>query len=638
MNFRKDINGLRAFAVLPVVIFHFNQQWLPGGFAGVDVFFVISGYLMTRMIAGRYDLGKLSLWGFYLDRGRRIIPALAFLSAALLVYGFMYLPPIDLMQLSKHVVASLLFISNIIYWNEAGYFDAVSHTKWLLHTWSLSVEWQFYMIYPIIILGLIKIGGRSNLKVLMALLGFISFLFSAFAPESQQSSTFYLIHSRAWEMIAGGLVCLYPLNISNHKQKIFYFSGFLLIALGYLFFNERLVWPGSMAGIVVIGACLVIIANDQEAKFTKNKVIQFIGTISYSVYLWHWPVAVYVARLNLPGNLPLVSGILVSFFLGWLSYLIIENKFRKIHNVSCVGRLLNNIILVLIFGLVFLVACVFYKKDGLPLRYEGEINALTKINDVYSFFGIPAVWRSNVCHSTPIGMSPEERISKCAEDGPHKIFLWGDSYTAALYPGLLDLQKEDNHSFSIEQFTDGNGAPFFRNASLADNNKDMLTVNQEKLEILSKIKPERVVITWMMYGANSIHTIPEAIVGIKDTIDRIKKASPDTKLIIVGPVPQWNGTLVSVMLKYWSEHHSYPPLYMDYELIKNMFVWDEQLKLALDSYGVKYISALDVLCNAQGCLTRVGDKPSDLVTADWGHLSPAGSSYLIKRISSRLFE
>ena len=636
MNFRYDINGLRAFAVFAVVLFHFNPSWLPGGFAGVDVFFVISGYLMTRIIVGRYDTGKLSVWGFYLDRGRRIIPALAFLCAVLMAYGIWKLSPIGLTQLAKHTVGSLLFISNGMYWLESGYFDASSHTKWLLHTWSLSVEWQFYLIYPFIILGLVRYLGRNRLGIgLIGVCG-LSYALSILTPESHQSSAFYLIHTRAWEMVAGGLVCLYPLGLTAKRAKFVELTGFILVLASYLLMSERVAWPGYMALIPVLGASMILAANRHDSILTNNRFAQFLGTTSYSIYLWHWPVVVYMLQNEISGASASLCGIVVSIMLGWISYTLVENRLRGDKSIKLKVSFARRHVLAAAFSVVLASGLFVYQSEGLPSRYDGKINELTKIKDVYSFFEIPAVWRNGVCHSSPIGMSEQERIRQCAETGKHKIFLWGDSYAAALYPGLKALQKETKKSFSIEQFTDGNGSPFFTNLSLADNKKDLITTNEEKLQILAAIKPEKVVITWMVLGSNTIQDPAQAIAGIKDTIARIRRASPATEIIVIGPVPQWNENLVAIMLKYWDTFGTYPPKYMEYGLNKGMFAWDELLSKELKTDGVEYISAMKELCNEQGCITRVGEDAHSLAAADWGHLTPAASRYFIERIKDKL--
>ncbi|MCT7942959.1 acyltransferase family protein [Shewanella holmiensis] len=218
VNFRNDINGLRAIAVLAVVIFHFKPDLVPGGFAGVDVFFVISGYLMTRIIFKGLENDTFNLIKFYIDRANRIIPALAFLCLIVLVFGWYNLSPIDYKSLGKHVTSSVSFVSNMIYWRESGYFDSESHSKWLLHTWSLSVEWQFYIIYPLILITIKRLFSINTCKTIITLVTLVGFVTSVFITLKWPDSAYYLLPTRAWEMLAGALTCIYPLSTSPFKK------------------------------------------------------------------------------------------------------------------------------------------------------------------------------------------------------------------------------------------------------------------------------------------------------------------------------------------------------------------------------------------------------------------------------------
>ncbi|MBM3392738.1 MAG: acyltransferase, partial [Betaproteobacteria bacterium] len=209
-NFRADINGLRGIAVLAVVLYHFGVIGFGGGFVGVDVFFVISGYLMTKIILEPLSAQRFSLPAFYLARARRIVPGLAALCALLLLYGWYRLSPIDYKLLAKHVGSSLAFVSNQVFWKESGYFDADAHEKWLLHTWSLSVEWQFYLAYPLLILVARRLfGHRANFAIVLWMLFVASLAWSAWLAFANPSKAFFLLPTRAWEMLAGGLICLH---------------------------------------------------------------------------------------------------------------------------------------------------------------------------------------------------------------------------------------------------------------------------------------------------------------------------------------------------------------------------------------------------------------------------------------------
>lgn len=287
MKFRKDINGLRALAVISVVLFHFNEAWMPGGFAGVDVFFVISGFLMTSILFSSMEKSDFSIVKFYIARANRIIPALAFLCVFLMIAGLFFLPPLEYKALAKHSASSISFLSNFYYWAESGYFDVDSYKKWLLHTWSLSVEWQFYIIYPVILLALRSLFSAINTKRAILALTLLGFVISVIASKRWPDSSYFLIHTRAWEMLIGGLAYLYPLNSLKHHKRLAEHIGILLILVSYAFITSSNAWPGYLALLPVIGSFLIIQANREESHFTGNVLFQHVGKWSYSIYLWH---------------------------------------------------------------------------------------------------------------------------------------------------------------------------------------------------------------------------------------------------------------------------------------------------------------------------------------------------------------
>ena len=282
MDFRRDINGLRAIAVLAVILFHFNPDWLPGGFAGVDVFFVISGYLMTSIIYRGLEKNNLNIPKFYLARARRIVPALLPPCGLLLVAGWFFFLPQEFLDLGKHVAASLAFVSNIVYWKEASYFAAGAHQKWLLHTWSLSVEWQFYMLYPVALLLLAKIFRLATLRWIVAGATVVGCALCVWASPRWPEASFFLLPTRAWEMMVGGLVYWFPVRSSARAWLLA--PGLALIALSYLLFSENYVWPGYWSLVPVAGAALVLAADCQHSVMTNNRVSQWLGNISYSLY------------------------------------------------------------------------------------------------------------------------------------------------------------------------------------------------------------------------------------------------------------------------------------------------------------------------------------------------------------------
>lgn len=327
--FRADINGLRAIAVISVVLFHFGVSGFSGGFVGVDVFFVISGFLMTGIIVRGVNKDQFKFASFYLARARRIIPALFFLVLVLLAIGWLYLSPMDYALLGREVDKSLLFLSNNYYFKRSGYFDPDSHERLLLHTWSLSVEWQFYILYPVVLFFVAKVAKRLLLASILVLF-FASFFYSVFKSYADPSYAFYMLPSRTWEMLLGGIIYFASVKETTKINKIWcHYLGVLLIATSVFIYSSATVWPGVAALLPTMGAALVIFSG-KNSIFTSNQVFQKIGDWSYSIYLWHWPLVVYLALFDVKHTFLVVSSlILFSIVLGAFSYYLIENPIRK---------------------------------------------------------------------------------------------------------------------------------------------------------------------------------------------------------------------------------------------------------------------------------------------------------------------
>ena len=374
MNFRYDINGLRAIAVLAVVLFHFNPQWLPGGFAGVDVFFVISGFLMTSIIFSGVEKNTFNLFKFYNARANRIVPVLAAMSAVLLVFGWFYLLPTDYRDLGRQVEKSSLFISNLLFAKGGGYFDTAEHTKWLLHTWSLSVEWQFYIFFPIIIIALKKFLSFRNLKLIVLGLFLASFIYCIYATHKDSKTAYFLLTSRAWEMLLGGLAFLYPWSLKNKSHQIVtQCLGIVLIIASYFLMSKDTPWPGYMALIPVFGAYLIVVANYQNNFLINNPISNSIGKWSYSIYVWHWPLVVlgfYFAFENW-----WIYGIPLSILLGFLSYQFIEkinfprySSWKEIYKVKP------------FYIFLIILACGYAIKemDGMEIQKYGRLSQVSE--------------------------------------------------------------------------------------------------------------------------------------------------------------------------------------------------------------------------------------------------------------------
>lgn len=359
MSFRTDINGLRAIAVIAVVLFHFDPTLLPGGFVGVDVFFVISGFLMTKIITSGIRSQSFSIKSFYLSRGNRIIPPLAILCLFLLIFGWFFLTPTDYRKVGNDVLNSMLFISNFIYAQEKGYFETSISEQWLLHTWSLSAEWQFYLLYPLLLLFIFKFLPFEKAKKVIISLTILSFITCVIWTSKSATSSYFLLPSRAWEMLMGGVAFLYPLK-KNQKYKPLPWIGISVILASCILIQGTAPWPSYLTLLPIIGTYLIIVS--QQSNFILDtKPMQRIGSWSYSIYLWHWVVVTLGVYFNIPNFI--ILGVLLSIALGYLSYRFIEmNKGRKL--------IFNPIFLVLFIGSA---GGLVHATDGAEFHYSKEI-------------------------------------------------------------------------------------------------------------------------------------------------------------------------------------------------------------------------------------------------------------------------
>ncbi|AXF61141.1 acyltransferase [Leclercia sp. W6] len=327
-DFRQDINLLRGIAILSVVFYHFTATLLPGGFAGVDVFFVISGFLMTKIIATGLERNSFNLIQFYAARCKRIIPALLAMCLIVAATTFFWLPTNEYQKLGNYIGYAALFISNLKLNKESGdYFAPDSHENWFLHTWSLSVEWQFYLVLPFIMMGLYPLRKKLNTGLCLAIFTVASFIVSVTHTSNAAATSFYLMPYRAWEMLCGGLVWyaaqrfVMPLML----RPVAAIAGYALILLSLFYITAEHAWPGPLTLLPVAGAMLVIYSDYQPLVSLFDRNFRWAGLSSYSVYLWHWPVAVILLYCGKQHNgLWVMSAIALSFAVGWLSWVLIE--------------------------------------------------------------------------------------------------------------------------------------------------------------------------------------------------------------------------------------------------------------------------------------------------------------------------
>jgi len=366
-QYRHDINGLRAWAVLAVMFYHFNVPGFSGGFVGVDIFFVISGFLMTAIIINGLEQSSFQFRGFFLARARRILPALMVLLACLIVLGWFWLPTADYYTLAVHAASALIFISNFIFWRETSYFEADAHETWLLHTWSLSVEWQFYILLPIGCVLLWRWWGRRGVQICLLAVGMASFLISIYASSRWPGAAFYLLPTRIWEMLAGGMIWWITRTrpIIRPWARLAEGLGFILIILAIMLFDATLRWPGYLALVPVVGTMLVLAAHRSHSWLTSNPLTRHLGASSYSIYLWHWPLVVLLTYTGQQDNaLWIAGGIGLSVLFGELSLRWVEIPTRRELGRLTFRRQQGMLGLALVLIAVMAVSARFMQVEG----------------------------------------------------------------------------------------------------------------------------------------------------------------------------------------------------------------------------------------------------------------------------------
>jgi peptidoglycan/LPS O-acetylase OafA/YrhL len=435
-----SIDGLRALAVLSVILFHAFPLVFPGGFIGVDIFFVISGYLITQIIVSQAISNQFSFGDFYSRRIRRIFPSLILVFLVVYVVGWFVMLPGEFMQLGKHIAAGASFISNWVYWLEAGYFDELVELKPLLNLWSLGVEEQFYIFWPLIILVLIRFGmGLRN-----ALIGLVlaSFLINILLVKAYPSATFYLPFSRTWELGLGGLIAVYPIRIKdlrfNHFISILGICG-VIAPIFYL--NTHSVFPGWSVVPPVIGTGLLLIAianGGLAAKFLSASWMIGLGLISYPLYLWHWPALSFggIIKGTSLDVLETIALLLVSLVFALFSYFVIEKKVRYLGVKSVF------VLCLLMMGICF-QGWNTYHREGLEFRLRRTIEIPFEQKQDFVKWEHKGMLPTGICE--PGFIYPEAHV--CAQSnaqGEADVVVLGDSHAFSAYWGIAKAYSNDH--------------------------------------------------------------------------------------------------------------------------------------------------------------------------------------------------
>lgn len=638
-TFRHDINGLRAWAVIAVVLFHFGVPGFEGGFVGVDVFFVISGFLMTQIIVSGVTDGKFSLLQFYLARARRIIPALMTMCIVLMIFGWFFLTTIDYTALSKHILTAVFFISNIKFWRESGYFDSASHEKWLLHTWSLSVEWQFYIILPIAILLMCKLWRDTGAAVTIFVGLAISFVLSCYLSITTPSAAFFLLPTRAWEMLAGGAVWWLTRNkeIKKTKARMMELSGLLLIALSILLYNSSMYWPGLYATAPVLGSMFVLAAARQNSIFTSSYFVERIGASSYSIYLWHWPVVVFLTYNNTSDSwVWIVSGIVLSIGLGEVSLRLVENPTRKW--LSKQLPWMNFLAITACIAVVGSISMLLLKHNfsgRVPSNIEIIANESTNIKP-----------NRSECFPVSGTTSPS-----CVYGGKNiKAILVGDSHGDAMTTAIVA---------ALPQKTDGvldltyASCPTIFNAKTvpgeAPENQKCYEYNQwerKKLSELDKSLPLIIINRTSSYalGRPTVHgkertpfvyfskvyktPEPDFLYEFKTSLIKTTcELAKERPVYILRPTPEMEMNVPKTISRAMMFGKQAPNISIskDEYMKRHSFVWSAQDEAA-SLCGVKILDTTAILCKSGRCESTYNSRP---IYYDDNHMSEYGNKLLV---------
>lgn len=637
LGFRDDINGLRALAVALVMLYHFQVPGVTGGFVGVDVFFVVSGYLMTAIIVGRHEAGKFSFLGFYLARARRIVPALAALCAVLLAFGWVWLDATDYRALGSQAASALLFFSNIVFANEVGYFDVDAHEKWLLHTWSLSVEWQFYLLYPVVIYAVMRFAPRALRFVLSALL-VASLALNVGLGGARSSDAFYLLPPRAWELLAGGLVFVFQPQMKAWRLPgaALEVAGFALIVLGAV--NPK--WPTWPTPLVlpVIGTVLVLIAARQGSVLTANPVSRAIGQWSYSIYLWHWPLVVAAVYFGVGKGAALpVLLVAASILFGAVSYRFVEEPFRH-------GTMRERAGLGTMAALALAVALpagLLVLADGVPQRHPEALHkierqALTRAEESGWLFGRERCgWNKAERQPVPCRLGDQKAAPSVA--------VWGDSH-ASKYRSALEAALAGRGM---------SGELYFRNGCrplqglLTDKRgalKDCTIYNRKVLDRLAADKSVDtliVIANWSYdvgagkmpegrlkthFGDGPLPTSQEryAEYGAHMVDDLCALKRMKAHVAVTAPLPYFGIDVPKVMSRafMFAGRSEVPMLSRAEHVARNKVILDALAK-AGSQCGVEVLDPLPALCDATTCFAAEDGSP---VFSDDNHLSEHGNA------------
>lgn len=649
-HYRADIDGLRAIAVLSVVVFHAFPDWVKGGFIGVDIFFVISGFLISTIIFGSLERNDFSFVEFYSRRIMRIFPALLLVLIASLAFGWDALLADEYKQLGKHIAGGAGFVSNFLFWNEAGYFDNAAETKPLLHLWSLGVEEQFYIFWPLLLWGVWK--KRLNLLIIAIVVGASSFFLNVYTVRSNAAAAFYSPQTRFWELMVGSVLAYMTLhkqsilpaalklildkflckilmrkNIEtncNTLRNVQSLIGAGLIVIGVLLITKVWLFPGWWAILPTLGAALIISAGAHawlNHTVLSNRVLVWFGLISFPLYLWHWPLLSFarIANSETPTPELRIALVLISIVLAWLTYRFIEKPIRFGGHKKT-----KTIILTIFMLIVGYVGSNTYMRDGLNFRLATHPHIKNDGDTGQESYLKYQAEHFFLC--TPIDIQKEAPVSfeivRCSQskkDEALKIALIGDSHAEHLFIGLAEALPEMNIAFYIKNriptinYSDSYVSEYNKIFEFVINDANITTV------ILSAY--------WLAHESE-LPTNGTYKTELLATVDKLTAANK--KVYIVGGIPQipFDPKQCQIARKY-SQQSNNCKADKNYFYSRYESYYADIKSLEKDNLNVNVLDVAKYFCDGNFCNAAIN---GHLLYRDQHHLNINGSQYLGKKI------
>ncbi|PDQ21517.1 acyltransferase [Mesorhizobium sanjuanii] len=608
MKYRRDIDGLRAVAVLPVVLFHFGITAIPGGFTGVDIFFVISGYLISGSLLDDLERGQFSIVSFYWRRARRILPALVFVTLLTCIAALFILLPSDLHEFSLSVIAASTFWSNIYFWKTTNYFSIDAQLRPMLHTWSLSVEEQYYIFAPILMLLIYRYFGKRWLAILLPIiLG--SFVLAIMATSMAPTAGFYLLPTRIWELMLGAVLMLKrPPAVGNRLvMELAGLAGVGLLAIGFLTVSESDPFPGYNALYPCLGTALLIYAGQATPSTIVTRILEtrplvWIGLISYSLYLVHWPINSFAHYLSLQKLDPsmIVVMTVASFALAAFSWKYVEQPFRQKRTFTAplpIFAFSAGAIALLCAG-----GAAGALGNGFPQRFPDYAQQRIPVGD----------WRNGTCFNEGSSQIENWNLGDCTRTHGFKtnVLLWGDSF-AAHYVSGLDANANQIQA-NVVEYTYAGCPPILSYFSYARPN--CTRFNQRALKIIGDAGIRTVILSgrWTDYAARRFD-------GLQQTVDTLHGLG--VRVFVIGQSPEFIADVrkIAFFAKRRNLDDTSWPMAMDPGINDRVRAFTK---------GATFIDPLKFLCSAGRCSFA---DAGQFLYFDYGHFSTIGATLAISK-------